>query len=174
MTLILPKGSIMVWRPGILRSWDKTTGVVQTATNTYSTYSDIVNNGTTLPSEHSRAALAVSVNRIQTSKRMANGRMRNYVIADKRTWQTSWTMLPALDKYTVDGKAGADAIEEFYNDTPGQFILTIVPGDVLDSNGIAQITKLTHHQVMFSDFSTSVEKRGICNMCNVSVSLEEV
>jgi len=77
--------------------------------------------------EHNRQSLSVSVDRIENMKRMANGTMRKYVIADKRKWSTSWDSLPDVTSATVDGKEGGLYIENFYNTTPGAFTLKIMP-----------------------------------------------
>src|SRR5665647_2975213 len=77
--------------------------------------------------EHNRQPLAVTVERIENMKRMADGTMRKYVIADKRKWVTSWESLPDVTSATVDGKEGGLYIENFYNTTPGAFTLKIMP-----------------------------------------------
>ena len=46
-------------------------------------------------SDHNRAALEMSTERIEQRQRMANGTMRSYHIADKLTISTSWSMLPS-------------------------------------------------------------------------------
>lgn len=169
-TLELPKGSIMVWRNDTLRSWDKGTGTIVLSSGTLTTWDEIVNTDTTIPSEHSRAPIAVANTRIENAKRMANGRMRKYIVAIKQTWSTSWALLPTESARTVDGKAGAKAIEDFYYKTQNSFILTIVSGDAGQSK---DVSKLQHYEVMFSDFSKSIEKRGITDLWNVDLTMEE-
>lgn len=115
-------------------------------------------------SEHNRAPLAVSVERIEKTHRMANGTMRKYIVADKRTFSTSWEGLPSVASKTVDGKWGGEEIENFYNTVPGAFTIEIVAGDgTIDS-----------YQVMFKDFSKTIEKRGVYDFWNIDLSLEEV
>jgi hypothetical protein len=46
-------------------------------------------------SDHNRKELNMATQRIEQRKRMANGTMRSYHIADKRTLTTSWQMLPS-------------------------------------------------------------------------------
>jgi hypothetical protein len=55
-------------------------------------------------SEHNRAPLSVSVERIEDKTRMINARLRAWYVADKRTWSTSWSMLPHDTAKTVDGR----------------------------------------------------------------------
>jgi hypothetical protein len=46
-------------------------------------------------SDHNRKELNMATQRIEQRKRMANGTMRSYHIADKRALTTSWQMLPS-------------------------------------------------------------------------------
>lgn len=46
-------------------------------------------------SDHNRAAVEVKTDRIEQRKRMANGTMRSYHIADKLVISTSWELLPS-------------------------------------------------------------------------------
>lgn len=114
--------------------------------------------------DHNRQQLSIDVERIEKKQRMANGIMRKYIVADKRTFQTSWNMLPKLTAQTVDGYWGADAIETFYNTVTGSFSLEISDGD----------TEVNTYNVMFSDFSRNVVKRGSVDYWEISVSMEEV
>lgn len=123
-------------------------------------------NGITVinPSDHSRSELSVGINRIGSSERMANGRLRSYHVADKKTWSCSWDLLPAPSEYTADGKAGGKEMEQFYNNTKGEFQLTITNKDSsLDQT----------YDVMFVEFNKSIAKRGAYDMWNVSVTIEE-
>ena len=75
--------------------------------------------------EHNRSTVPVSYEYIENSQRMANGTMRKYVIAKKRNFTVSWTMLPSRSDLTIDQKQGAEAIQAFHNKYYGQK-LTIV------------------------------------------------
>lgn len=114
--------------------------------------------------EHNRKALAIDFDPIQSDKRMANGRLRRYTVARKRKFSTSWDMIPKGDAFAVDGKWSGDAMVAFYQSNPGSFELTITNGD--------STTEV--YQVMFTDFSYSVEKRGAYDFWNISVSMDEV
>jgi hypothetical protein len=118
----------------------------------------------TIVTDHNRSPLSVSVERIENKQRMADGTMRKYVIADKRTWTCSWEWLPTSDAKTVDGKMGGTAMETFYNSNPGAFALQLYMGDGTS----------TTYQVMFSDFSKEVVKRGTVDFLTINVTLEEV
>jgi hypothetical protein len=114
--------------------------------------------------EHNRKALNIDPERIERSQRMANGRLRKYVVADKKKFSTSWDMLPKDMAFAVDGKWAGDEIVNFYNITKGSFTLTITNGD--DSTET--------YTVMFSDFSKEIVKRGAYDFWNISVTMEEV
>lgn len=114
--------------------------------------------------DHNRQQLSIDVERIEKKQRMANGTMRKYIVADKRTFSTSWNMLPKITAQTVDGFWGADAIETFYNTVPGPFSLEISDGD----------GEINTYSVMFSDFSKTITKRGSVDFWEISVTMEEV
>src|ERR1044072_191573 len=99
---------------------------------------------TSFVTDHNRAPIDVSVERIEKSDRMANGTLRKYVIGDKKTWSFSWSDVPGPTNKTVDGGLGADGIESFYNSTRGAFSMTITT-----------VTGTTAYTVMFTDFSKS-------------------
>lgn len=116
-------------------------------------------------SDHNRSELSVDVERIETAKRMANGTMRKYVVADKRTFSVSWRDLPSLNAWTVDGFSGADQIETFYNSHRGAFSLAVH----IDEND------LEAYNVMFTDFSKTLNKRAKnFSFYNIDLTMEEV
>lgn len=114
--------------------------------------------------DHNRQQLQIDVERIEKKQRMANGTMRKYIVADKRTFATSWNMLPKLTSQTVDGFWGADDIETFYNTVTGSFSL-----EISDADG-----ETNTYNVMFSDFSKTISKRGSRDFWEISVTMEEV
>jgi hypothetical protein len=59
-------------------------------------------------------------NRIKQSNRMANGTLREYIIADKKIFSASWSMLPSYRNETVDGAWGAEDIKTFYESLAGR------------------------------------------------------
>lgn len=113
--------------------------------------------------DHNREALAIDIERIEKKQRMANGTLRKYIVADKRTFSTSWNMLPKVRQQTVDGFWGADDIENFYNTVTGSFSLELSDGD----------GEVNTYTVMFSDFSKNIVKRGSVDFWEVSVAMEE-
>jgi hypothetical protein len=114
--------------------------------------------------DHNRQPLNIDVERIEKKQRMANGTLRKYIVADKRSFSTSWQMLPKLSTQTVDGFWGAEEIEVFYNTVSGSFSLELTDGD----------GEVYTYTVMFSDFSKVVVKRGGVDFWEISLSMEEV
>lgn len=114
--------------------------------------------------DHNRSELGIDVERIERSNRMANGTLRKYWIADKRSFSTSWDMLPARARFTVDGAWGALEMEDFYNSTPGAFDLEL--------NYASQEPE--NYRVVFKSFSATLVKRGVYDFYEVNVTLEEV
>lgn len=120
-------------------------------------------NGTPI-TEHNRKPLAIDFDPIQSDKRMANGRLRRYTVARKRKFSTSWDMIPKGITFAVDGQWAGDAMIAFYQSNPGSFELKITNID----------ETVETYQVMFTDFSYSIEKRGAYDFWNISVSMDEV
>jgi hypothetical protein len=114
--------------------------------------------------DHNRAPVSITVERIEEKTRMANGTMRKFVIADKRTFATSWTDVPETASKTVDGFWGKREIETFYNGTAGAFTLVLHMGD----------GTIESYNVMFSKFDAEISKRGSFDFWKVSVEMEEV
>lgn len=114
--------------------------------------------------DHNRSDLSVDVERIESTKRMANGTLRKYVIADKRKFSVSWDDLPHAGAWAVDGYWGGQEIESFYNTNAGAFTLKVTNGD-----GTSQ-----SFTVVFSGFSKNITKRGVYDFWQVDVSMEEV
>lgn len=117
-----------------------------------------------LLTDHNRSELEVSVDRIERAKRMWNGTMRKYVIADKHTFSFSYDNLPKTTQWVVDGKWTGKDIRDFYRSQPGPFTLKVNHGD-------GEVETFT---VMFSNFNMSIVKRGVYDMWKVSVELIEV
>ena len=151
-------------------------------------------------SDHNRGPIDVKNNRLEQKERTINGKMRSFYIADKNTFSISWQNLPSrsfsnlsnfnkdtgkeesgLDKYTVDGGAGGNELLDWYLNHKGSFYLFIAYDKYIglkDQNNT--YNRLAEYQdvveVLFSDFSYSVNKRGYSkhDLWDISLSLEEV
>lgn len=150
-------------------------------------------------SDHNRREISVSKNRIENRKRMINGNMRSYHIADKLAIAWNWEMLPSrshsdnpnynaygnpasgLTEYTADGGAGGVDIVKWYEEHPGSFYMFMAYDrhDKFDGQN-DQFDHLNQYndivEVYFSSFNFNIAKRGGSNFdfWNISVELEEV
>lgn len=117
-----------------------------------------------LLTDHNRGPLDISVERIEKAKRMWDGTMRKFFIADKHTFSFSYDNLPKTTQWVVDGKWTGKDIRDFYNDNPGNFPLKVNHGD----------GEVGEYDVMFQTFDMSIVKRGTYDMWQISCELIEV
>jgi len=107
-------------------------------------------------SEHNRSDLEVGMERIEQSKRMSNGTLRKFFIADKKSFSTSWTMLPSYRTLTVEGA--------WFN----------IKINLAKSGTDQTASGYESYTVMFRECSFNIIKRGLQPFWNVSISMEEV
>lgn len=124
-------------------------------------------------SDHGRGELSIGVERIETKQRMANGTMRRYVTAKKRTWSTSWDNFPNVaGNFLVNGQAG-NWMEKFHNEVDGPFKIRFRTGQ--DQQKATTHTSIEEATVMITDFSKNVVKRGLgFDLWSLDITLEEV
>jgi hypothetical protein len=151
-------------------------------------------------SDHNRKPIDLSFERIEQRKRMVNGRMRSYHVADKLKIDVSWDMLPSRSfannpefsstganslatgqQYTADGGAGGVELLDWYKSHPGPFWVYLAydkHSDFKDAgNQYGRMSQYNQVVEMYlADFSYAVVKRGTSthDFWNISVSLEEV
>ena len=133
-------------------------------------------------SDHNRSDISFTTNRLENRKRMVNGHMRSYHIADKMNVSFSYNLLPSrsfngdpefntngiatdlsLIEHTVDGGAGGAELLEWYSSNPGSFYMFLSYDKPQNfTSGIYE--KLDKYsdvmEVFISDFSYNVVKRG--------------
>lgn len=115
--------------------------------------------------DHNRAPVEITVERLESRVRTQGGDMRKYYRADKRTFSASWTLVPENNNHTVDAAMGAGEVRDFYFDNPDEFTLTLS----YDNGDVEQFT------VVFTDFSLTLARRqGQVDLYDMSVTLEEV
>lgn len=149
-------------------------------------------------SDHNRSEIKFSPQRIENRKRLINGTMRSYHIADKLEISWSWDLLPsrsfskdpefnangivsasAIVDYTADGGAGGREILSWYENHPGSFYVMLAYDTYNNISGSDQYNQLGKYNqiipVYFSNFEYTVQKRGGTNhdLWNISVTLEE-
>jgi hypothetical protein len=148
-------------------------------------------------SDHNRSDISFNTNRIENRKRMVNGHMRSYHIADKMDISFSYNLLPSrsfsgsqsftasgqyiddLIEYTADGGAGGAELLDWYSNNPGSFYM-FLSYDKPQNFTVGIYENLDKYsdvlEVFVSDFSYNVVKRGGTNhdLWDISISLEEV
>jgi WD40 repeat protein len=134
-----------------------------------------------LLSDHNRSTAPFGIERIGARKRMINGDMRAYHVADKLSVTLSWDDIPsrsysslngysdwvadpsACTKFTVDGGAGGVDMLKWYNGHKGSMWAffsfdnissSAVHGDVA-FRGYGRV-----YEMMITDFEYEVSKRG--------------
>jgi len=148
-------------------------------------------------SDHNRSDISFNTNRLENRKRMVNGHMRSYHIADKMNVSFSYNLLPSrsfsgnqsftasgqyvsdLVEYTADGGAGGAELLDWYSSNPGSFYM-FLSYDKPQNFTVGVYENLDKYsdvmEVFVSDFSYNVVKRGGTNhdLWDISISLEEV
>lgn len=135
-------------------------------------------------SDHNRSSAQFSIERIGARKRMINGKMRGYHVADKLSLTLSWEDLPSrafsdkfgysvyssesnadghIKKFTADGGAGGMEMLDWYNSRVGSmWVFTSFDGianrgvpDHVSSQGYGRI-----YEMFISNFDYEVNKRS--------------
>jgi hypothetical protein len=134
--------------------------------------------------EHNRSSLPIGYEPIENVQRTANGTMRKFVVAKKRNFQVSWTMLPSRKNLTIDNKYGAEGIRDFYNTycfDPITIEVRTHRGSNLSISSDDNSTTMTAEtvNVFITAFSYDVVKRlndsgGGFDYVNVSIGFTEI
>lgn len=130
-----------------------------------------------------RSEMQISLERIEYKKRMINGRMRSYHIADKKSFSVSWKDLPSKKDEISEirfsglttGWASCQEILSWHTDHQGSFFLNLVY-DTPEANSSTPLRyKLETYNVFFDEFSYTVTKRGATHdLWDISMTLVEV
>lgn len=138
-------------------------------------------------SDHGRTVLNEVVERIGTDTRMVDGTLRRYSVAKKRTWSCSWENLPSTNAavggiQSADGGMSGEEMEDFYRLNDDKFRLVLRRGSALNkAEPVVADSALPYEDndfyiadVMLTEFTKDVGKRGKADFWNVSVTLVEV
>lgn len=137
--------------------------------------------------DHGRQPLSMNTERIGFDKRMADGTLRRQHVGVKRSWQVTWNDIPSTNTVansykTVDGGWSGEQIEDFYYTTPGKFRLVLKRGSAINlstpnpaESALPYVDQNFYIcNVMLTEFSKEVRKRGKVDFWNLTVTLEEV
>lgn len=122
--------------------------------------------------DHNRSEIQVSAEIIESAKRMANGKMRKYVIAQKTKIATSWSYVPSKSELTVDLNKSSAWLDAFYEANVGVPIYVKLISSEIDPSptkgsipsDLNYKTSLTGSQVfqMFmTDYSSTIIHRTV-------------
>jgi hypothetical protein len=137
--------------------------------------------------DHGRQPLTEKIERIGTDKRMANGTLRRFYVGIKRSWDVTWQNIPSTNTVTggystADGGYSGEQIQAFYNANQGKFRLVLKRGSAIGLSTPNPAESALPYQdqnfyicnVMFTDFSKDVVRRGSVDFWNITLTMEEV
>jgi hypothetical protein len=138
-------------------------------------------NSTLKLSEHNRQPVSIEHNRIEKTQRMANGTLRKFFVADKKSINVSWNVLPSFFTFTVDGGYGAMDIRSFYDGTAAKASGALSGRSNFDVTLSYGGTTQTFNMI-FTSCSFELVKRNVKEVSgdtpqefwNVSLSMDEV
>jgi len=127
--------------------------------------------------DHNRDPISVSQEIIESQSRMANGRMKKYVVAQKNNISVSWSYVPSKTSETADLNHGAAWIESFYKTNVGSPIYLKVVSSELNQSGIFVTSQdgFEVYTVFMSNFSkTIINRTKISDYVNISIDFTEI
>lgn len=144
-------------------------------------------NGTTWYklTDHNREPIDISPELIETQSRMANGKMRKYVVAQKNKISSSWKYVPSRTSECVDGNYGGAWLESFYKSNAGIPIYLKIVSSELDPDAAigsapsgtfatAQTGSKTY-SVFMSNFSkTIINRTKLSDYVDMSIEFTEI
>jgi hypothetical protein len=127
--------------------------------------------------DHNRDPISVSKELIETQARMANGRMKKYVIAQKNNISVSWSYVPSRTSETADLNHGAAWIESFYKTNVGSPIYLKLVSSELNSLGnfVTSQDGFEVYTVFMNNFSkTIINRTKLSDYVNISIDFTEI
>lgn len=133
--------------------------------------------------DDSRSDMQINIERIEYKKRMINGRMRAYHVADKKSFSVSWDNLATsstqISEYkTTSGRqniASAKEMLDWYENHTGSFYLTLVYDTNTSASAVPLRYRVEYYNVFFDNFSYVIKKRGPQHdLWDVSMTMVEV
>lgn len=171
-----------VWtRPALMIFTESTPTVVDADLGQY----DLGTAGTNFIylTDDNRSEMQVSIERIEFKKRMINGRMRAYHVADKKSFSVSWKDLPSAKTELSEsrfitspsGWASCQEMLEWHDNHTDSFYLTLVYDTPSAAASVPLNYALETYNVFFESFSYNVKKRGSTHdLWDISMTLVEV
>lgn len=136
--------------------------------------------------DHNREPIQANPELIESAKRMANGKMRKYVIDKKMKFSIDWSYVPTKTELTVDGNKSAAWLDAFYNANVGipVYIKIIssdidfvpIPGNIpSDYNFETSLTNSQTYSVFITSYSsTTVHRTKTSDYAKMSIEFTEI
>jgi hypothetical protein len=135
--------------------------------------------------DHNREPIQIKPEIIESQSRMANGKMRKYVIAQKNNISVSWKYVPSKTSECVDGFYGAAWIESFYKSNASVPIYLKVVSSELDPDILigsipsgtfsTAETGFQVYSVFMTDFSkTVINRTKLSDYVDMSIEFTEI
>jgi hypothetical protein len=135
--------------------------------------------------DHNREPIQISPELIESQSRMANGKMRKYVIAQKNTFSVSWKYVPSKQAEAVDGFFSAAWLESFYKSNAGLPIYLKVVSSELDPDpsfgalpagtfATAQTGFKTYNVYMTNFSKTIINRTKLSDYVDMSIEFTEI
>lgn len=134
--------------------------------------------------DDNRSDLQVGIQRIEYKKRMINGRMRSYHVADKKSFSLSWNNLPSDSSYISENRtsptsnwgAGKDIVSWHKNHPDSFYLMLVYDSPLPEGTGTIPLKyKVEIYNVFFESVTYNIKTRGsLFDHWDVSVSMVEV
>lgn len=136
--------------------------------------------------DHNRSEIEISPEVIESQSRMANGKMRKYVVAVKNNISTSWEYVPSKTSECVDGNYGGAWLESFYKANVGAPIYVRVISSEIDPDPAAgaipsdvnfktAATGSKVYSAFMTNFSkTIIHRTKVSDYLNMSIEFTEI
>jgi hypothetical protein len=141
---------------------------------------DFQTGGSTLYlTDDNRSPLQISVERLESKRRMVDGTMRSVHVADKYNFSTSWENIPSRKlngsvSITSDGFGAGIDIKDWYEANYDDFWMLLIY-DNNDDLTVGSGSNVEKYNVFFDNFDFTITKRGQYNdLWDVSIDLVEV
>jgi hypothetical protein len=126
--------------------------------------------------DHNRDPISISPELIETQQRMANGKMRKYVVAQKNNISVSWSYVPSRTSETADLNQSAAWLESFYKAYSGVPVYLKVVSSELNQSGsfVTSESGFEVYTVFMNNFSkTIINRTRISDYVNMSIDFTE-
>jgi hypothetical protein len=135
--------------------------------------------------DHNREPIEVRPSLIEQQQRMANGKMRKYVVAQKNNISCSWKYVPSSQSQCIDGFYSSAWLESFYKSNSGLPIyLKVVSSGLNTDSGFgsqplgvfvtAQNRSKTYNVYMVDFSKTIINRTKVSDYVDMNIEFTEI